>query len=583
MARPHTFDERLSSLLEALATIRGDSMPLPAIATIGSALDAARFHLNRRDDSPIILAVIGGTGTGKSTLFNRILGRELTASSFRRTFTAGPVAAAANAACLPPKWLGLPIVVVDPANLPVRGRPDQLMVVPIENELTRKLVLVDTPDLDGDEPLHHAQADRVFRWADALLFLVTPEKYQMTELLPYYRLARRYGTTALFAMNKVESAEVVGDYAQQLAARGDLPADRAAGRLFAIPRDDAGYEPGAEMTLASLRAQLGALTLPDAQSRRRGAALRVSDALGRLRDQVIAPLRSDQREGQRLIQIVHNMESPATSVDVNPLLASLQRRLQKQSVLYLMGPGRMLDRVRQVPGFIARLPRNTWDLFRGEQPVVKSDPVAPPPADAAENFRIVLADQLAIVQSRIDDIIRSSGRGTQWLDDPANAYAASKLPTEQAIAIADEEIAALKDWMNQRWNATPRDTAMIKKLIKHLPGGEKLTTIPEAAPWLLFLLNFEPHFHVLHALTFGGYSLVTWLTEKISNEVAAQAKKSNQRIADRFTALAHQQIEKSCAWLAGRVAPAALLDQLDRLADEITAQIEQETPSAAMK
>ena len=49
---------------------------------------------------------------------------------------------------------------------------------------------MDTPDLDGDQPAHHAQADRVFRWAEGLVFLVSPEKYQMTELLPYYRLAR---------------------------------------------------------------------------------------------------------------------------------------------------------------------------------------------------------------------------------------------------------------------------------------------------------------------------------------------------------------------------------------------------------
>src|SRR5467141_1287128 len=53
-------------------------------------------------------------------------------------------------------------------------------------------VVVDTPDLDGDQPAHHAQADRAFRWAQRIVFVVTPEKYQMTELLPYYRLARRY-------------------------------------------------------------------------------------------------------------------------------------------------------------------------------------------------------------------------------------------------------------------------------------------------------------------------------------------------------------------------------------------------------
>ena len=52
----------------------------------------------------------------------------------------------------------------------------------------------------------------MFRWAQAVVFLVTPEKYQMTELLPYYRLARRYAIPALFVMNKAEEAGVVEDF-----------------------------------------------------------------------------------------------------------------------------------------------------------------------------------------------------------------------------------------------------------------------------------------------------------------------------------------------------------------------------------
>ena len=90
---------------------------------------------------------------------------------------------------LPERWLAIAHRVVSGAEVPARGQVDALAVVKEERELTTKITLVDTPDLDGDQPLHHAQADRVFRWAQAIVFLVTPEKYQMTELLPYYRLA----------------------------------------------------------------------------------------------------------------------------------------------------------------------------------------------------------------------------------------------------------------------------------------------------------------------------------------------------------------------------------------------------------
>src|SRR5436305_1219229 len=71
-----------------------------------AAAGAMRFHLRDRADSPTIVTVLGGTGTGKSTIVNRLLGAEVTAASFRRTFTAGPIAVANSD--VPNELLGLP-------------------------------------------------------------------------------------------------------------------------------------------------------------------------------------------------------------------------------------------------------------------------------------------------------------------------------------------------------------------------------------------------------------------------------------------------------------------------------------------
>ena len=122
------------------------------------------------------------------------------------------------------------------------------------------------------------------------------------------------------------------------------------------------------------------------------------------------------------------METPAAGIDVNPLTRQLQRRLQQRSVLYLMGPGRMLDRVRQVPGLLARLPRTTWDLLRQRRVAREDSENLPKDFDRrVPDFRAMLQDQFAVVQSRIDDAIRSSKLGEQWIDADGSSYAAAKL------------------------------------------------------------------------------------------------------------------------------------------------------------
>src|SRR5690242_7595746 len=164
--RRHTLDARLASLDEDLAALRGE-----VSAAIGSAVDrwrtdaaALRFHLrDRKSDHPPLVAILGGTGTGKSTLVNRLLEANLSATSFRRTYTAGAVAIVSKVENLPAEWLGIERRPATDGELPARGQPDALIVVTSSAPIAEKATLVDTPDLDGDQPQHHLQADRTFR------------------------------------------------------------------------------------------------------------------------------------------------------------------------------------------------------------------------------------------------------------------------------------------------------------------------------------------------------------------------------------------------------------------------------------
>jgi hypothetical protein len=226
---------------------------------------------------------------------------------------------------------------------------------------------------------------------------------------------------------------------------------------------------------------------------------------------------------------------------------------------------------------LVRLPRTAWELFMHGKTDWKA--VLGPDGESAlrevPDFNATLSDQFKIIQSRVDDCVRAVPSGEKWLADPAGdssgGYAESKIDPALAGKIADEELNDLKDWLQKRWNATPRDTAILLKLLKYLPGGEKLTQWTEAAPYLLAIIVAAHHaiFGHVDLMILGGYSLATWLTERLSNEVAARTRRANRTIAARFERLAHDQLRKSIAWVESRAPKLAELEAIERMADEM--------------
>lgn len=565
---------KLSAQLERLnaaLSLQAQSLSPPAAAPITQwQNDAAalRFHLDSpATTNPItpITVVLGGTGTGKSTLVNRLVGSTVTAASFRRTFTTGPVAIVRSAQDLPASWLGVEHITTT-GDQPPRGQAGAVMIV---TDPHTPATLIDTPDLDGDQPANHAQADRAFRWAQRIVFVVTPEKYQMTELIPYYRLALRYDVPAFFVMNKCEQPAVLDDFLRQLADRNWPDAE-----VFAVPRDDAAYEPPPGENLAALRVGLES-HLPTPASN--GISNRVADAVARLTDQVIAPLRQSRIQADELCRSLAAMETPPLGVDVNPITEELRRRLQQRSVLYLVGPQRVIDRVRQVPTLLARLPRATWDwVMRGQVPSDIAHPnTAGRPTDPPD-FAATLSEQFTIVRSRIDDLIRSNPASAKWISDDPDAYQQAMIDPATAAAIATEEIQNLREWLEKKWNATPRDTRMLQALLKHLPGGKKLTQWSEAAPYLLTVALIVHHalFWHIDLPVLGGYTLLTWLTEKISNEVSGRTRATNRKLDDRFERLSHAQIQRICQWMNRQAPSISELEKLERLGEQLANETE---------
>ena len=98
--RIHDLDARLSELDRLLQGTGADVAALPRWRL---DLASLRFHLSSpAHDHPILLAVLGGTGTGKSTLVNRLLDANVSATplleaSIRTTAASAPPPGSSNA------------------------------------------------------------------------------------------------------------------------------------------------------------------------------------------------------------------------------------------------------------------------------------------------------------------------------------------------------------------------------------------------------------------------------------------------------------------------------------------------------
>lgn len=115
-----------------------------------------------------VVALAGATGSGKSSLFNALVGGDIAVTGVRRPTTATPTAAiwGSEPAGDLLNWLGVGArhVVGDQVDDDVLGSLDGL-------------VLLDLPDFDSREVGNRAEAERVLELVDLFVWVTDPQKY----------------------------------------------------------------------------------------------------------------------------------------------------------------------------------------------------------------------------------------------------------------------------------------------------------------------------------------------------------------------------------------------------------------------
>lgn len=158
----------------------------------------------------VVVALVGGTGSGKSSLLNAVADREVVRTGAIRPTTERPVA-----------W-------IPRGAEPALGR--LLDALGVEDRVPHtdggSLAIVDLPDLDSLELAHHATVDSLLPRVDLVVWVLDPQKYNDRSL--HDRIARRarYADGFLFVLNRADTLRdddldlVVDDLRRTLVADG---------------------------------------------------------------------------------------------------------------------------------------------------------------------------------------------------------------------------------------------------------------------------------------------------------------------------------------------------------------------------
>jgi energy-coupling factor transporter ATP-binding protein EcfA2 len=203
-------------------------------AKLISQIDDYLLPRVRQSAAPLLVALVGSTGAGKSTLVNSVVGTRVSQTGVRRPTTNSPVLA-----CHPDDihWFAenmfLPTLPrVRQEGLARPGR-DGLLVLAASEGMTKGIALLDTPDIDSVVRAHYDFAYQFLDASDLWLFMTSASRYADAPVWELLQHARERGAALGVVLSRVPPShrtELVAHFNAMLDANG-IQADHR----FVIP------------------------------------------------------------------------------------------------------------------------------------------------------------------------------------------------------------------------------------------------------------------------------------------------------------------------------------------------------------
>ncbi|MHB8203794.1 MAG: GTPase [Desulfomonilaceae bacterium] len=175
------------------------------IIDTGGLLHAVEWRNRLGPGFPVLICILGGTGAGKSVLFNSLIAAKGSKVGLIRPCTRGAV-------------ISCPLSLVNTLEdfLNEWGFGSESQIFPYQARTFENVILVDTPDFDSIEKSNQIISNHFFVLSDLILFVASQEKYADMAGRKVIRNAFKWGKEISVILNKAVSEDAFADFQQSL-------------------------------------------------------------------------------------------------------------------------------------------------------------------------------------------------------------------------------------------------------------------------------------------------------------------------------------------------------------------------------